>query len=93
MTRPVLVLLFAEVLGLRWAGIAAVLAMSLGTAATVGALAVLAVNFRQLARRVAGGGRHVAMAGQAIALLGGVVITAIGASLFFGSLGARHPLL
>ncbi|MDX1575580.1 MAG: nickel/cobalt transporter [Kiloniellales bacterium] len=92
----VLVLLFAEVLGLRWAGIAAVLAMSLGTAATVGVLAVLAVNFRRLAAMVAGGaggGRHFALAGQAVALLGGVLITALGASLFFGSLGAQHPLL
>jgi len=89
----VLVLLFAEVLGLRWAGIAAVLAMSLGTAATVGALAVLAVNFRQLAGLAAGGSRRFALAGQAVALLGGVVITAIGAALFFGSLGAPHPLL
>ena len=92
----VLVLLFAEVLGLRWAGIAAVLAMSLGTAATVGVLAVLAVNFRRLAAMAAdgaGGGRHLALAGQAVALLGGVLITALGASLFFGSLGTQHPLL
>lgn len=89
----VLVLIFAEVLGLRWAGISAVLAMSLGTAATVGMLAVLAVNFRHLASLAAGGGRRFVLAGQAVALLGGGVITAIGASLFFGSLGAPHPLL
>ena len=89
----VLVLLFAEVLGLRWAGISAVLAMSLGTAATVGILAILAVNFQRLAGVVAGNGRHVTLAGQAVALLGGVIITALGASLFFGSLGSPHPLL
>jgi len=89
----VLVLLFAEVLGLRWPGIAAVLAMSLGTAATVGVLAVLAVNFRRLAVATAGGGRHFALAGQAVALLGGVIIMALGTSLFLGSLGAPHPLL
>lgn len=90
----VLVLLFAEVLGLRWAGIAAVLAMSMGTALTVAALAVLAVNFRRLAAALAGGNaRHVALAAQAVALLGGIVITALGATLFFGSLGPQHPLL
>jgi ABC-type nickel/cobalt efflux system permease component RcnA len=92
----VLVLLFADVLDLRWAGIAAVLAMSFGTAATVGVLAVLAVNFRRLAAAVAGGaggGRYVTVAGQTVALLGGVLITALGASLFFGSLGPQHPLL
>ena len=89
----VLVLLFAEVLGLRWAGIAAVLAMSLGTAGAVGVLAVLAVNFRRLAGALAGGGRHWVFAGQAVAFLGGIVITALGASLFIGSLGGQHPLL
>ncbi len=90
----VLVLLFAEVLDLRWAGVAAVLAMSLGTAAAVAALAVLAVNFRRLAGVLAGGqGRHVALAGQSFALLGGLLITALGATLFFGSLGTQHPLL
>ena len=88
----VLVLLFAEVLGLRWAGIAAVLAMSLGTAITVSALAILAVNARHLASLVAGDGRYFALAGQAIAMLGGIVITALGASLFLGSLGPSHPL-
>ncbi len=89
----VLVLLFAEVLGLRWAGISAVLAMSLGTAGAVGVLAVLAVNFRRLAGALAGGGRQLAFMGQAVAFLGGIVITALGASLFFGSLGDQHPLL
>ena len=88
----VLVLLFAEVLGLRWAGIAAVLAMSLGTAITVSALAILAVNARHLASLVAKDSRYFALAGQAIAMLGGIVITALGASLFLGSLGPSHPL-
>jgi len=89
----VLVLLFAEVLGLRWAGIAAVLAMSLGTAVTVAALAVVAVNFRRLAGVLAGGSaRHLALAAQGVALVGGIIITALGATLFFGSLGPQHPL-
>ncbi len=89
----VLVLLFAEVLDLRWAGISAVLAMSLGTAMTVAALGVVAVNFRRFAGFLMGEGRYLALAGQAVALLGGVIITALGATLFFGSLGPQHPLL
>lgn len=90
----ILVLLFAEVLGLRWAGIAAVLAISLGTAATVGALAVLAVNFRRLASALAGGSAgRLATAAHAVALLGGLLIAWLGASLFLGSLGGGHPLL
>lgn len=88
----VLVLLFAEVLDLRWAGIAAVLAMSLGTAMTVSALAFLAVNARHLASLATGDGRYFALAGQAVAMLGGIIITALGASLFLGSLGPSHPL-
>lgn len=44
-------LLVAYSLGLRWVGIAAVLAMSLGTAAIVGVLAILAVSFRHVALR------------------------------------------
>lgn len=84
----VLVLLFAEVLGLRWAGIAAVLAMSVGTAVTVATLAVLTVNFRRLAAVLAGGSaRHLALAAQVVALLGGIIIATLGATLFFGSLG------
>lgn len=89
----VLVLLFAEVLDLRLAGILAVLAMSVGTTVTVASLAVVAVNFRRLAGYMAGNGRHFALAGQAVSLVGGILITALGASLFIGSLGARHPLL
>ena len=89
----VLVLLFAEVLDLRLAGILAVLAMSVGTTVTVATLAVVAVNFWRFAVVLAGNGRQFAVAGQAASLVGGVLITALGASLFFGSLGARHPLL
>lgn len=46
-TGAILVLLVAYSLGLRWVGIAAVLAMSLGTSATVSLLAVAAVSLRQ----------------------------------------------
>lgn len=91
----VLVLLFAVALGLTWAGIAAVFAMSIGTAITVSALASLAVGSRQLARRLAkdGEGRAIALAAQGAALAGGLLISAMGLSLFIGSLGPQHPLL
>jgi len=99
----VLVLLFAEVLGLRLAGIAAVFAMACGTALAVAVLALLAVNFRRLAGlllQARGPGPQGALvqgalvlAGNGVALIGGLVILALGASLFLGSLGPSHPLL
>src|SRR5690606_25159620 len=50
-TGAILVLLVAYSLDLRCVGIAAVLAMSLGTAATVSVLATVAVSFRHVALR------------------------------------------
>ena len=90
----VLVLLLAHALQLRLAGFGAVAAMSLGTAATVAALALIAVYARRLA--VTLGGAHsdrFGWIGGAAALIGGAVIAALGATLFVGSLGSNHPLL
>jgi ABC-type nickel/cobalt efflux system permease component RcnA len=90
----VLVLIFAEVLGLAWAGVVAVFAMAVGTAITVSSLAALAVGSRNLAQRlVAGDGRRLSLAAHGVGFAGGLVIAALGASLFFGSLGPGHPLL
>ena len=97
----VLVLLFAEVLGLRWAGIAAVFVMSIGTALAVSGLAMLTLLFRGAAVALAerqgaarwGGGQGLAVAGMAVAMLGGIVIMGLGTTLFLGSLGPAHPLL
>ena len=97
----VLVLLFAEVLALRWAGVAAVFAMSIGTALAVSGLAILTLLFRGAATALAtprGGGGWVgaqglAIAGSTVAMLGGILIMGLGATLFLGSLGPAHPLL
>lgn len=96
----VLVLLFAEVLALRWAGVAAVFAMSIGTALAVSGLAILTLLFRGAATALAtprGGGwvgaQGLAIAGSTVAMLGGILIMGLGATLFLGSLGPAHPLL
>jgi nickel/cobalt transporter (NicO) family protein len=94
-TGAILVLAVANMLGLWLAGIAAVVAMSVGTAITVSVLAIFAVQARQWAGRAASGGGSIAWqrAGQVAALAGGILIFAIGASLFGAGLETpAHPL-
>ncbi|MFC3231006.1 nickel/cobalt transporter [Marinibaculum pumilum] len=96
----VLVLVLAQAMALPLAGLAAVLAMSCGTALAVAALALVAVHARRWAAALAGGGaggtgdggRGLALAGLAVRLAGGLVILALGASLFAASFAPAHPL-
>jgi nickel/cobalt transporter (NicO) family protein len=94
-TGAILVLAVANMLGLWLAGIAAVVAMSVGTAITVSVLAVLAVQARYWATRAAAGGNSVGWqrTGQVVALTGGALIFALGASLFGAGMNTPvHPL-
>lgn len=80
-----IVLVFASVQGLFWAGIAATFAMALGTALTTGALAALAVFFKFAALRLAGGGSlRGARAVAALEVLAAAFVVALGASLLLG---------
>ncbi|MFC4297267.1 nickel/cobalt transporter [Castellaniella hirudinis] len=97
-TGAVLVLLVAYSLGLRWVGMAAVLAMSVGTAATVSLLATATVSFRHVALRFVQSGRtathHTGLLFDLLGLLGGMVIGLMGIGLLQQGLGAAsHPLL
>ena len=97
-TGAILVLLVAYSLGLRWVGIAAVLAMSLGTAATVSVLAAMAVSFRHAAlrffQRGMGSRLQTGMVFDVLGLLGGTVIGFMGIGLLQQGLSAApHPLL
>ncbi len=97
-TGALLVLLVAYSLDLRWVGIAAVLAMSLGTAATVGLLATLAVSFRHVAlrffQRGATSPMHTGMVFDMLGLSGGLLIGLMGWGLLQQGLNAaQHPLL
>lgn len=90
----VLVLFFAEILDLRLIGILAVFAMSLGTALAVSALALLTLLFRQAAVSLTRfEGARLALAGNAVAMLGGIAIMGLGLSLLAASLGPVHPLM
>lgn len=89
----VLMLIFAHVMKLAWAGVAAVIAMSIGTAITVSTLALLAIHARRWATALT---EHRSplwgVAGGSIALLGGGLVFAIGLSLLISSFGNKHPL-
>lgn len=93
----ILVLVVALSMDLRFTGMAAVMAMSLGTAITVGALASLSVFAREAARRMAArmpdhAGR-MSLAGELVAVLGGVAILLLGLLLLQAVLTAPvHPL-
>lgn len=93
----VLVLVVAYSMGLRLTGMASVLAMSLGTAITVGILAALSVFARDMARRLAArmpehaGG--LSLAAEGVAVAGGLTILVLGLLLLQAVLGApAHPL-
>tara|TARA_Y100001934_G_C12361469_1_gene780998 strand:+ start:87 stop:1058 length:972 start_codon:yes stop_codon:yes gene_type:complete len=94
----VLVLLVAYSLDLRWAGIGAVLAMSLGTAITVSLLATLSVYARkgalQLASLIPLPTVRLAAALDLVAVLGGLVILIAGILMLQSALFiSAHPLL
>lgn len=93
----VLVMAVSWLLGIWLAGVAAVLAMSLGTAITVSILAILAVQARDLARRLLRPTPIGALqySGPLVGIAGGLVIFLVGWTLFHGTLTVapiRHPL-
>jgi len=95
-TGAVLVLLVAHALGLRWTAIAAVFVMSLGTAVTVAALALVAVTARQGALRLLqrrATPYQLALIFNLLGIIGGGLIGAVGVSLLVQGLrSSAHPL-
>jgi ABC-type nickel/cobalt efflux system permease component RcnA len=92
-TGAILVLVFAIGQGLWWAGVFSTLAMALGTAITVSALAALAVGSRELAKRLAGGGgaKWADRVQMAAGLGGAGLVLVLGAVFFFASLSGPAP--
>ena len=89
----VIVLVFAQAVGVPWAGVAAVAAISLGTGVGVATLALVAVNLRGMARRVSWlESRAAIRLTCAVGLLGGLAIGGIGFSLLNASFAPSHPL-
>lgn len=88
-TRPcagaLVILVFALSQGLFAAGMAATLAMAVGTALTTGFVAALAVFAKGFALRIAGGrGAQGAVAVTGLELLGAAFVFVLGATLLFG---------
>jgi ABC-type nickel/cobalt efflux system permease component RcnA len=87
-TGAILALVFANAIGLYWAGILSTFVMALGTAITVSVIAALAVYSKKLALRlVETDARWPSLLAFALRLGGGLVIAVLGAFLFWGSLG------
>lgn len=81
----ILILVFALTQHLLWAGIAATLAMALGTAITTGVIAALAVYAKRLALRLAGGrGAGGAILVSALELAAAAFVLVLGVSLVTG---------
>ncbi len=81
----IIILVFALSQGLFWAGIAATLAMALGTAITTGALAALAVLAKSVALRLAGGrGEGGARAVAWLEVLAAAFVAVLGGALLLG---------
>jgi len=90
----VLVLVLARLLGLGWAGVAAVAAMSFGTALVISGLALASSTFRRwIARWSARRGPWAAYVAEGGAVLGGLLLLVVGAGLLERSFAvATHPL-
>jgi len=81
----IIVLVFALAQGVFAAGVAATVAMALGTALTTGVIAALAVFAKSLALRIAGGrGATGALAVAGLELLAAAFVLVLGASLLIG---------
>jgi ABC-type nickel/cobalt efflux system permease component RcnA len=89
-----LVLIFANTLGLYWAGVTSTFVMALGTAITVSVIAAIAVYSKKLAITLAK--RDSAWLGRAAFGLrfgGGLAIVLLGGLLFWGSLFSTNTMM
>ncbi|MTI08413.1 nickel/cobalt transporter [Curvivirga aplysinae] len=93
-TGSVIVLTFAELFGLGWAGVLSVMLISLGTALTVSLLALMTVYFRDLAVYLMQGKESRLMSYGPIfaSFVGGLVILLLGSSLMIDASMNSHPL-
>ena len=92
-TGALIVLTFAFLNGLWAAGIASVVAMSIGTAITVSILATAAVFAKNVAVRLAGGGTASGLIQSAFEIGGALLVLLFGLTLLAASLQGLHVTL
>lgn len=93
-TGAILVLVFANGLGLYWAGVFSTFAMAAGTFITVSVIAAFAVYSRKLAAlMMRGNSRLLDWFGLGLRFAGGVAIASLGTILFLGSLGSTNAMM
>ena len=86
----IIVVTFSLLNSLYLGGILSVLAMSIGTAITVSALAIMAVSAKGLAVKLAGDGTVGEKIGTTIEILGAAFVMALGIVLFLATLQFAH---
>lgn len=93
-TGAIIVLVFAKAVALSWIGVAAVIAMSSGTALAIAMLAAAAVGIRNIAVNLpVTPAKYLGHAADVAAALGGIVILLIGISLLSTAFGPVHPIM
>ena len=93
-TGAILVLAFANTLGLYWAGIVSTIAMAIGTFLTISAIAAIAVYSKKLAMKLAArDDRWLNWTAFGLRLGGGSAIAGLGVLLFLGSLGSTNAMM
>jgi len=93
-TGAILVLIFANALGLYWAGVASTIAMAVGTFLTVSVIATIAVYSKKFAMKLAArDDRWLNWTAFGLRLGGGAAIAGLGALLFLGSLGSTNAMM
>jgi nickel/cobalt exporter len=89
-TGAILALLFANAIGIYWAGVAATFVMAVGTALTVSAIAILAVLSKSAAMSfISGRQAWLQWTSFALRLLGGLLISFFGITLFLAALNGK----
>jgi ABC-type nickel/cobalt efflux system permease component RcnA len=93
-TGAILVLVFANGLGLYWAGVFSTFAMAVGTFITVSVIAAVAVYSKKLAAlMMRGNARLLDWFGLGLRFAGGLAIAFLGTILFLGSLGSTNAMM
>jgi ABC-type nickel/cobalt efflux system permease component RcnA len=93
-TGAILVLVFANGLGLYWAGVFSTFAMAVGTFITVSVIAAVTVYSRKLAAMMMrGNSRLLDWFGLGLRFACGLAIASLGTILFLGSLGSTNAMM